>query len=244
MSQTIAPPEAPPVMDIHPSDILAHLIVTLLAPMFLLASGGDIMFARMAALETLNAYQARDHADLIAIAQIVGCGLAALGSLSLSMTDDISLSMTLRLRGNAVALNRAAELNRRARLTIRPETATAPTVEKFDAADTQYEADALASVAQTQKLVAETKARLEAAEPPQARTTGLPPLTEEQKHALWAAALSDVAGEVTASLIHLPPAERKIASRRAAALSSCANQLLTGDIPPRPRPGDLTAPPA
>jgi hypothetical protein len=241
MSDTIEPPEAPPVMDIQPSDILAHLVVTLLAPMFLLASGGDIMFAHMAALETLNAYQARNHADLIAIAQIVGCGLAALGSLSLSMTDDLSLSITLRLRGNAVALNRAAEANRRALLITRPQAAPPPPVEEFDAADKQHEADVLASVAQMQKRVAETKA---SPEPPQAPPTGQPPMTEKQKQALWAAAMSDVAGEYTASLIHLPPAERKLASRRAAALSSCANQLLTGNAPPRPRPGDLTIPPA
>jgi hypothetical protein len=86
--------------------------------------------------------------------------------------------------------------------------------------------------------------RLQAPEPPKAPPTNQPPMTDKQKQALWAAAMSDVAGEFTASLIHLPPAERKIVSRRAAALSSCANQLLSGGVPPRPRPGDLTAPPA
>jgi hypothetical protein len=47
----------------------------------------------MAAIGTVNAYRARNHADLIAIAQIIAFGPAALGSLSLSMADDISLSM-------------------------------------------------------------------------------------------------------------------------------------------------------
>jgi hypothetical protein len=226
MTEPTIPPSTAPATDIHPSDILVHLIVTLLAPMFLIASNGDITFARMAALETLNAYQARDHVDLIAIAQIVACGLAALGSLSLSMTDDISLSMTLRLRGNAVALNRAAEQNRKALQASRPDSTPVPSVEKFNAADEQYEAEVLASVAQMQKRVAETTNQLQAPQTPPAPA----PRTE------WAAAMSDVAGEYTASLIHLPAEERKIASLRAAALSSCANQLLTGDAPPRPRP--------
>jgi hypothetical protein len=56
---------------------------------------------------------------------------------------------------------------------------------------------------------------------------------------MWAAAMSDVADEFTASIPHLPKAERWKASRRAAALSSCATDLLSGAIPPTLRPGDL-----
>jgi hypothetical protein len=74
-----------------------------------------VNMARRAALETVNAYRIRDQADLLTVAQIVAFGLAALGSLSLSMLDDLTLSMTLRLRGNANACSRSAELNRRAR---------------------------------------------------------------------------------------------------------------------------------
>jgi hypothetical protein len=51
--------------------------------------------------------------------------------------------------------------------------------------------------------------------------------------------MTDVAGEVTASIAHLPPAERKEASRRAALLSGCANELLSGNVPPRLHPGAL-----
>ena len=110
------PPAPPPDADfpLSPAETLLNLLVLLIAPMFLTASGADIRYARMAALDTINAYQARNHADLIAIAQIVAYGLAALGSLSLSMADDISLSMVLRLRGNANACTRSAEQNRRA----------------------------------------------------------------------------------------------------------------------------------
>jgi hypothetical protein len=65
-------------LPVSPADILLHIIVSLLAPMFLVASDGDIQFARTAALETVNAYRARDHADLIAIAQVIACSLSAL----------------------------------------------------------------------------------------------------------------------------------------------------------------------
>ena len=101
-------------LDLQPGDILLHLIVTLLAPMFLGVCCGNLDFARMAALETVNAYRARSHVDLIAVAQIVAHGLASVSSACLSMSDDISLSMTLRLRASANASDRACERNRRA----------------------------------------------------------------------------------------------------------------------------------
>ena len=59
--------------------------------MFLGISGGDVRLARIAAIQTVTAYRAANDADLIAVAQIIAFGLAALGSLSLSMADDISL---------------------------------------------------------------------------------------------------------------------------------------------------------
>ena len=154
--------------DLHPSEILMALIVTLLAPMFLGVTAGDISLARLAALETVNAYQARNQADLIAIAQIIACGLAALGSLSLSMDDDISLSMTLRLRGSAVALNRSAEQNRRVlnqplrdnptlyqvEMPSDPETTPAATADDLGIA----RAEAFLSAAAAQELAAEAAA--------------------------------------------------------------------------------------
>lgn len=270
------PDEPAPAADrpLHPADILMNLIVAALAPMFLGASGGDIHLARMAALETVNAYRARDHADLIAIAQIIACGLAALGSLSLSMADDISLSMALRLRGNANALSRIAEQNRRAirdnRLgdmaSHRYETA-ADAAARSDPADAEYEAAVVASVAETRKRVADAQAAPNKAEPaaepasvpgpapivapsapapvaaptvpaPVAAPTVLMP-TEHQRQAMWGTAMSNVAAEYTASLPFLPPAERKAASMRAAALNSTANALISGTAAPRLKSGAL-----
>jgi hypothetical protein len=53
--------------------------------------------------------------------------------------------------------------------------------------------------------------------------------------------MTDVAGEFTADLQNLLPSERRMASRKAAALSSCANQLIAGNVPLPPRLGDLAA---
>jgi hypothetical protein len=233
------PPQAPRPEDdqaLRPADIFTHLVVTLLAPMFLMATNGDLSFARLAAFETLNAYRAKNQVDLIAIAQIVACGLAALVSISRSMEDDISVSMTLRLRGNAVALNRTVEHARRALEHSRrdPQTATP------DQPDLQEEARVLSSVADTRKRVQQANARLQPPNPvPPAE-----PDAQQRHQATYAAAMSQVADEFTASLPHLSPGERKIASLRAAALSSCANHLLSGDPTPddlsiltRPKPG-------
>jgi hypothetical protein len=230
MTQTAtATPDTP----LDPADILTQLIATLLAPMFLLATGGDIALAHRAVLETLHSYRARNQLDLIAIAQIVGCGLAALGSVSRSMEDDLSISMTLRLRGNAVVLNRTIEHARRALERTRRDSET------IEPVDLHAEAAVLSSVADTRNRVQEAKAR---PQPPDPVPHPAPPSpADQQRQAAWASAMSDVADEFTAGLSNLPPVERKLASFRAAALSSCANQLLSGDVPSRPRPGDLAA---
>jgi hypothetical protein len=225
-----------PDLALHPADILLNLIAAILAPMFLTATNGDINIARIAAIETIRTYSPRNNADLIAIAQIVACGLAALGSLSLSMADDISLSMTIRLRGNANALMRSAETHRRALGT----TETAPPT---DPGPDPYEAEVIDSLAQTAQRVAETQTRPQTPTPsPEPTPTPTPPTsTQQANQAIWAAAMTQVASEFAADLPHLPQAERKMATLRAAALSSCANNLLSGAIPPTLKPGALNA---
>ena len=246
-SPEAAPAEAPPL---NPADILLNLIITLLAPMFLVVSGGDILFARMAALQTVDAYCARNEADLITIAQIIGFGLAALGSLSLSMADDLSVSMTLRLRANANACNRSAEQNRRALKESRPGTSVPAIIPPASTADLNGgfdEAEVLASVAAAQKRATEAKSNLQDAAPVAEQAPvpapvpaiAAPMIVELQHQAMWAAAAADVAAELTADLSTLPPAERRAAMIRAAALSGCANDLLSGKVAPRLRPSDV-----
>jgi hypothetical protein len=244
MTETTPLPDPPQqVATTSASGILISFLATLLAPMFLGVTAGDVALARAAAIEAINAYQARNHADLIAVAQIIACGLAALGSLSLSMADDISLTMALRLLGNANALNRSAEHNRRALQGTRPND-PAPEI-TFKPADDDQESRVLAELAQTQNRVAEANIRLQSNQPaaPPAPACPRPVQTpnERRNQAAWAHAMTDVAGEFTASIANLPPTARKEASRRAALLNGCANDLLSGNVPPRLRPGDLAA---
>jgi hypothetical protein len=211
---------------------LMDLIVAFLAPMFLTAANGDITYARAAAVETVNAYRARTCSDLLTIAQIIAFSLAALGSLSLSMADDLSPSMTLRLRANAISANRAAEQCRRA-LARNPEDSTAqpepPPNEEFpDAAATAAGAEQVGRHPATPKVPA--------IQPNPASNAA----TNEHRDILWANAMASVAAEVAASLPGLPPMERRAASIRFAAMSSVASQLLVGQhdrLPPRFDPG-------
>jgi hypothetical protein len=228
-------------MAIHPADILMALIVSFLVPMFLPVSGGNINYARMAAIETVNAYRIRNQGDLIAIAQIIAFGLAALGSLSLSMADDISLSMTLRLRGNANALNRAAEQNRRALSKSvvtdpapRPGEAEIPTAtEDVDLSDAEAATGIRSAAHPAHDGPARPHPEQQAPATGQA-TTGL---TREQRHqAIWATAMIKEAAELSASIPDLPPAERRAAEIRASALSACASELMSGPHVAGPAP--------
>jgi len=225
-------------------NVLLSLLVTLLAPLFFTACSGDLQFARCAALETINTYRARNDIDLLTIAQIVAFGLTALGSLGLSLADDLSLSMTLRLRSNAIALNRAAERCQRTLRESQVEASAPPPPPADPAFD---EASVIAAVTATRQRVAEAAAPAVAEPiptqpaPPQPARQKQPTGEDRQLQAAWAAAMADVAGEFTASLAHLPPAERKAMTVRAAALSSCANDLLAGKGAPGLGAGDIAA---
>ncbi|WP_428492111.1 hypothetical protein [Rhodopila sp.] len=126
MSATATEPRPTSSLDFQPGDILLQLIVTLLAPMFLAVCRGNLDFARIAALQTVDAYRARSPVDLIAVAQIVAHGLASVSAACLSMADDISLAMTLRLRASANASDRACDRARRALQNTRASPAPDP----------------------------------------------------------------------------------------------------------------------
>ena len=230
MSETKTPTESPDSspLPIHPSDILISLIVALLAPMFLTSANGDITFARLAALETISVYRARNQADLIVIAQAVAFGLAALGSLSLSMLDGLSPKMILQFRGNATACHRCAEQSRRI-LSEQPAPEQPAPEQPVNENDAAQEEAVAAQVAETEKRIAYLRGKPAAP----------PAKTELDPHqAAWATAMSTVAGEYIAAMPHLSPEERKAATIRAAALSQTVNHLLSG-APAQPlRPGD------
>jgi hypothetical protein len=255
MSETTTATEAPNLR-LHPADVLMCLLATLLAPMFVCATAGDIVLARMAAIETINDYRTRNHADLIAVAQIIGYGLAALGSLSLSMADDISLSMTLRLRGNANACTRSAEHNRRAIRQSRDDDpihnpAATPEIHESwftsPEADFQPEFETFLSPDAERLLAAETKARLWAPQPirPQAPIAASTPawqVPENSDPRTQAIAMVKQALKIDAGIPNLPPAERAEAVLRVAELNSIANQLLTANGLSPPSFGGLESP--
>jgi hypothetical protein len=240
-----------------PSTVFMNLIATFLAPMFLSVTGGDITYARVAAIEAINKYQAESQADLLSIAQIVAFGLAALGSLSLAVADNLSVSMTLRLRGNAVSCNRASENARRALTQNRPAEAPTRSSEECPLPDLT---EITANMRRMSKLAAEANAGLRkpAAKPvppeqsarPAAATVQAPAatpafttpaasalaadLTDQEVRILWASAMTDVAEEVNATLPNLTPAQQRIAAMRIAALSRSAGDLLANEAAQQP----------
>ena len=231
------------------AEILLNLIVTLLAPMFLQAAGGDAGLAQQAALGTINEYRAQNRVALLAVAQIIAFSLAAIGSLCQSMQDGVSPTLALRLRGNANALNRSVERSSRALADPGPAAPVTMTPE-----DHAQEAAIIASVEAAQQAVAKAaEPRPQAELQPQAKPQPQPPAKpqpapakpatatpseqEKQRRTAWAAAIADVAGEYTASLPFLPPEERKQAAIKVSAMSSSVAALLSAD--PLPLPGPI-----
>jgi len=191
MSETLDDPEIP-------TDMLVNLIITLLAPLFRLRSDSEIRFARMAATETVNAYRIDTQADLITVAQIVAFGLSALRALSLAMTEEIGLTMQVRMHSNANTMSKISESLRRS------------------LAKDQRDRDQQAQPApQAQPQPTQPKPA-----PPQQ--------TAQQaaaSQAVWANAVATVAREFAAEIATLPPQEREAAQRRVNAMNYTANQL-------------------
>nr|WP_294548321.1 hypothetical protein [uncultured Rhodopila sp.] len=230
-----------------PDTNLVNLILALLTPMFLWSTAGDIRLAHTAAAQTLSAYRVANHLSLWTAAKVIAFDIATLSSLSLSMYEDVSMSMALRLRGNANSLDRSGERNRHAL-----EQANR-TVEAGETEDS-----VAAAIAEAQRMVNEAKARIRAAaeaaeaqpDPapiaePAAEATPAPaseprsaavPSAAQQRRSAWADAMTVVAGELTADLKDLPPAERWKEMARIEALTIAAADLASGAAPP-PFPG-------
>lgn len=211
-----------------PVDVLPAVVMTLLAPLFAAACGGDMQRARAAAQATLESCQARTHTDLIATGQIVACGLAALSSIARSVEDSLSPSLMLRLRGNAVALNRAVEQNRRALRETSPDPAAARhgiAPAPGPVQDTNPRGVLPAAPEPAPTSILEPPALPASAEPAPPQPAAA--LAEEPK-AGWGAVMADMAEAYAAELPHLPPAERRLMRMRASFLNSAAHELLGG----------------
>jgi hypothetical protein len=225
----------------RPADILLNILITLLTPMFLLAADGDLTFARLAAAETIDAYRAETHTDLITVAKIIAFGLTALASLCRSMEDDLTISQILRLRSNANAADRAEHRNRHILQQSRSEQAAVPRQDPEPDIDT---AALTAAAADMQQRTIQHLARLAPQAPDPAPATQTATNAEQQYAASWAASAAAIAAETAATLPSLPPNERHSAAMWIEALNEAAADFMTVGIPPRLRPGDLTHPPA
>jgi hypothetical protein len=241
----------------HP-DVFMQLIAAALTPIFSTATDGDPVHAQAAAIETINAYAPSYPSDLLPIAQIIAFGLAALRSISLSMTENIPISLILRLHGNAASLSRGAEQCRRALAEPPlPDVDPYPPAELAEAdrwideavhaeiaracrpAAGDHEAqnipqdDPPTMAAALDALAAESRRRIEEAEaalatPSQHHARPAPRATEHA--APFAARANAMAGIAPGSPAFRPPS----AGIRATAMASAANHLMTGAPTPSP----------
>jgi hypothetical protein len=122
----IPPPQAQAMS--HPATITAAVfekILAFLAPLFLIAAS-DLDAAREAARAILASYGARTDRELRFAALSIAFGFGALEALSRASDPALGLNQVLRLRGNANALNRAAQQNesRLEKLRKQPPVAT------------------------------------------------------------------------------------------------------------------------
>ena len=94
------------------TDALMDILPDLLAPLLMTGAAADPVRARRAAEQAIGQYRTDcrtgTQGELVTIGQIVAFALTAIDNLRLSMSDDVSMTMKLRLRGNANALNRAS----------------------------------------------------------------------------------------------------------------------------------------
>jgi hypothetical protein len=231
----------PQQVEVDTTEILFNLVVALLAPMFLTATGGNVQQARITAAHTLDSFQAMTRGELITSALIIAFSLTAMSSLSLSMQDGLPLPLILRLRGNAQSASRAAEQNRCA---LQQDRRLAPQAEgAFDPREAELsakEVEVIAAVAAARKRVSPAQTQPAQTQPAQTQPTppSPAPTTQDPHVQAWASAFMDVAAEIAAEIPHLPRDERRAAVIRVEALHASADAIRSGNVEPRPRPGD------
>lgn len=158
------------------------------------------------------------------------------------MPPDLSLSMKLKLRGTANALNRASQhatatLDRQRRDITPPERDETEILASLEVAKTVVR----------QALAAHPPAPIATPNHPAATPANpirVPDAAETQRkniHALttdrhidcaWASAMTGVAAEYAAELPHLTPAQRQTHLARIGALSQISTMLGAGEAPP------------
>jgi hypothetical protein len=90
------------------TDALREIVLGRLVPLLTTGTGADITLARRAAEQAIEDHRSQTPGQLITASQVTAFALAALDTLRLSMANDLPLATTLKLRGAATGLNRAA----------------------------------------------------------------------------------------------------------------------------------------
>jgi hypothetical protein len=185
------------------NDPLLAFVLSVLTPLLMT---GDPELADRAAWQAIATHQTTDGGQLIGIAQTVGFALASLDNLRLSAAPDLSLSMKLKLRGNANALHRSTQRSAAAlehqRHADRPEHSEAETEAVLEQVQTELQQSA-------------------APAPP-----APPPETDRER--IWANAMTDVAAECSRALAKLPTSQRRAETIRITALRDIARHLAQG----------------
>jgi len=157
----------------QPADAIARdQVARSLTPFFLDAAHGSETDARAAADAMITGFNPQSSEELILAAQVIVYGLAGLDSLRRSAAEpDLSVATHLRLRGNANAMQRAAQQCRRA-LELRRKAHATPDA-AMPPARTFTEDDLRQAIKTASAVIAEARA---AGEP-------LPPINRAARRA-------------------------------------------------------------
>ncbi len=199
---------------------LINLLITLLAPMFLWSTAGDLRLAHIAAAETLNEYRVTNRLSLWTVAKVIAFDIATLSSLSQSMYEDVSTTLALRLRGNANSLDRSGERSRRALEAAR----ATPGAEPIEI-----------PAARAEQIARDANTRIQAArsaEPEPAAQTAPPAAEPAPGAAAPGDAMTAVAEAFTVDLETIPPDRVWGEMARIMALTTQAAEIATGAAPP------------
>ncbi|MDR3529974.1 MAG: hypothetical protein P4L90_05385 [Rhodopila sp.] len=217
----------------QPSGLLMEFILGLLAPLLMAGSITDMHLARLAAQEAVAAYKARGQGELMTIGQILAFALTALDNLRLSMAPDLSLSMKLKLRGNANALNRAARDNsetleraRRETSPLEPSLAEQAAMAIWDETETEPAETSGPAEIPAPEHEAEATPAVQPVTMPDA-----PASTDQQNRLHWSRAMRTEAARLQAGTEHVPPAQRKANLLWVDVLTGVANDLTQGRCP-------------
>ena len=201
------PPDASTMNPQTAATPLHQVVLSLLIPLLMAGGLTDPALAGLAAQEAITAHTADGRGQLVTTAQIVAFALASLDNLRLSADPGLSLSMKLKLRGNANALCGSAQ--RRSAPAAAPQIA-APPPEPDDTAAQSHanaqalaEAQALAGLEQAQSLVRQAEAIPET-------VVATNPVAERPRQFGWAGAMTDVAAECARDLANLPPSNARL----------------------------------